>query len=898
MSTTPLNHTRLQAALEQPNGARFYKCALQVNPWTYVQNHDAPAKTAFPSEAAYNDALVAACLEAGIHVVGVTDHFRIGGSAALIRQLEKAGITVFPGFEAETSDGIHVLCLFDPGRSLDEVKAAISHCGFMGEVTGSPAATCDFSDLLKLAHGRWGAECIAAHVTHRKGLLQALQGQARAAAWKHPALLAAAIPGPLDEMDQKYRSILKNDDAATKREHPVALVNASDVSSPDDLRKPGAWCWIKMSSISVEGLRQAFLDEKSRIRFGSQPREEPPRTELRALTWESGFFDGVSVHLNPNLNVFIGGRGSGKSTVIESVRYVLDRAPLGEDAAKAHQGIVQRVLKAGAKLSLLVRSSHPVERNFIIERTVPNPPVVKDTSGAVMDLTPRDLVPDVHIFGQHEISEVAKHPEKRTRLIESFTASDPSRDVRKQELRRELERSRARVLETRRELQDLQDRSALLPGLEERNRRYEEAGLEEKLKEKTTLDREQRVLRAADERLRPFAEALASLKALLPIDQVFLTPTALDALPGGEVLAPLREVAEQFEARVEAASAELGAALDEATSGIHKVRETWSDERKKPVEAAYEQLLRELQKSKVDTTELVNVRRQIEEIRPLREREATLRTALKEMEHQRRTLLDEWQGLLGEETRALEATAKRLTKQLAPFVKVEVKGGEDRAALRRVLSTVKGLRGEALSALQTTPGLSVLELAATCRQGSDALAQRYGLTRAMAERVCGGSEELFLALEEVELRPTTSLSLNTAATADEPSWQTLDALSTGQKATAILMVLLQHDDEAPLIVDQPEDDLDNRFIMDGVVNRMRDAKRRRQFLFATHNANIPVLGDAELIVGLTPTGEGSAHIAPGHAGSIDDMQVQELVENILEGGKQAFEMRRRKYGFR
>ena len=101
-----------------------------------------------------------------------------------------------------------------------------------------------------------------------------------------------------------------------------------------------------------------------------------------------------------------------------------------------------------------------------------------------------------------------------------------------------------------------------------------------------------------------------------------------------------------------------------------------------------------------------------------------------------------------------------------------------------------------------------------------------------------------MRIEELELSPTTVIQLNTATTGDPPDWQALEDLSTGQKATALLLLLLLESD-APLIVDQPEDDLDNRFITDGVVPRMRQEKRRRQFIFSTHNANIPVLGDAE-----------------------------------------------------
>lgn len=106
--------------------------------------------------------------------------------------------------------------------------------------------------------------------------------------------------------------------------------------------------------------------------------------------------------------------------------------------------------------------------------------------------------------------------------------------------------------------------------------------------------------------------------------------------------------------------------------------------------------------------------------------------------------------------------------------------------------------------------------------------------------------------------------------------------------------------DSPLVVDQPGDDLDNRFITDGIVPLIRREKKRRQLIFATHNANIPVLGDAELIVGLNASGDeasGSAKILPKHQGSIDAAPVMELVGELLEGGEFAFARRRRKYGF-
>jgi len=152
-----------------------------------------------------------------------------------------------------------------------------------------------------------------------------------------------------------------------------------------------------------------------------------------------------------------------------------------------------------------------------------------------------------------------------------------------------------------------------------------------------------------------------------------------------------------------------------------------------------------------------------------------------------------------------------------------------------------------------------------------------------------------MAIEELDLPSTTELELNVASPGEPDSWEALEDLSAGQKATAVLLLLLLESD-APLVVDQPEDDLDNRFITGDVVPKMREEKRRRQFVFSTHNANIPVLGDAELIAGLTASG-GQATIPRDQLGSIDVTTVRELVEEVLEGGKDAFELRRLKYGF-
>ncbi|MDB4304157.1 ATPase, partial [Desulfosarcina sp.] len=117
----------------------------------------------------------------------------------------------------------------------------------------------------------------------------------------------------------------------------------------------------------------------------------------------------------------------------------------------------------------------------------------------------------------------------------------------------------------------------------------------------------------------------------------------------------------------------------------------------------------------------------------------------------------------------------------------------------------------------------------------------------------------------------------------------------GQQCTAILhMLLLENLD--PLLMDQPEDNLDNAFIADRIVTELRSAKIARQFLFATHNANIPVFGDAEWI-GVFKADENRALLPPSAQGAIDLPGIQKEAAEILEGGKMAFIQRKEKYGF-
>jgi len=189
---------------------------------------------------------------------------------------------------------------------------------------------------------------------------------------------------------------------------------------------------------------------------------------------------------------------------------------------------------------------------------------------------------------------------------------------------------------------------------------------------------------------------------------------------------------------------------------------------------------------------------------------------------------------------------------------------------------------------QITPGRIIAECA---RKGEAALQEDFNLTTKRASQVfkwLNSNRNRLLELESLspEDHVQVFLKLNEM---DIP----LDKLSGGQRATAMLLLLLTQE-ERLLIVDQPEDDLDNRFIYEDIVKILRNQKEKRQVIVATHNPNIPVLGDAELIASLE-SAINAARVSV--QGSVDRLEVCEAVKHIMEGGEQAFRRRAEKYGW-
>ena len=198
--------------------------------------------------------------------------------------------------------------------------------------------------------------------------------------------------------------------------------------------------------------------------------------------------------------------------------------------------------------------------------------MVRDEHSQVLNLLPKDILPRVEVYGQHEISELTRSRGKLTHLLDRFVEHDQSLSRRKADVSRDLEKTRRSILDVRAELQQIEERLSALPGLEEKLARFQEAGLEDRLREQSLLVREERLLESIPERLKPFYECLDLLYQALPIDRTFLSSKALQDLPGRKILAGADEILKHLSSDIEQVMHQLEEVLKRRDKEIADVR--------------------------------------------------------------------------------------------------------------------------------------------------------------------------------------------------------------------------------------------------------------------------------------------------------------------------------------
>ncbi|MCY4451359.1 MAG: AAA family ATPase [Immundisolibacterales bacterium] len=882
----------------QHTHARFWKCALQVNPHGYSASYR--GRSHGLSAGAYADKLLEVCRQEDIRVVGLADHGSVQDVDLIRDTLAPHGIVVFPGFEISSTEKTHMVCLFPEYTTTTELQRVLGRLDLMDpqeRVTPSGLGCLDIARIVHDREGFW----FAAHMTGNSGLLRLQQdGGGLGHVWKdHDLVRAGQIPGSVNDLPNQYKRIVQNKNPDYRRERPITVINAKDVAKPEDLADHRASTFIKMTRPCFASFLSAFKYPESRVRLHDEIQERF-YSQIDSVRIEGGYFDGLEANFSGHLDAVIGGRGTGKSTLLECLRYALEVPHKAEDARKQGDQIVRENLgKEGGRVVVELRSATNNMERYRVIRRYGEPARVIDNDGNESSLRPgTDLLPGAEIYGQNEIYELARKPDELTRVLDRFLPQDAAQESDLESVRRKLEENGARLEKAHSRKDEIEARIAELPKLEERARQFKEQGLEEKLRIVPLLARERQLEPRMLQEVERVRNAWRRFEEDLP-DLVFMSDKTLDGLLHAELLREGRQVLEGLKKTLQQKLEEIGVAVAEAEVALAPLVERL----RKAMEESETDLEKEfasLPAMAGKTGREVGVAyqgllREIEEIKPTRSQLKTVDALVDDLEQTRRNLLGEISDIRSKRSVAKQRAAKKLNKRLRGKLRITVAADGLRRPLRRFLQGLPNVGPQRTKWVDDAEGLTVLGLVAAIREGKGALLERrWGLTSGLADELTRLNASQLHELETIDIEDRVSIELNVSHSGPE-RFRALEGLSTGQQCTAILHLLLL-DNRDPLIMDQPEDNLDNAFIAERIVRELLSAKTERQFLFATHNANIPVFGDAEWIGVCTATGD-RAEMPPQMQGSIDVPEIRDHVAGILEGGKEAFTQRREMYGF-
>lgn len=623
-------------------------------------------------------------------------------------------------------------------------------------------------------------------------------------------------------------------------------------------------------------------------------------TQLRSIAATGGFLEQCPVELAPGLTCIIGARGTCKSTLVESIRFAFDSdaeriAALVSEEGGVYQGSTTGLIRAtlrGGSIRCTVVDVHDADATFVLEREVDGE--TRIFIDGVREHAQRDVLHAVEIFSQGDLQRIAEdsNDDMRLALIDRPNKARIAQLVKERVLAADqLQQLGLRVRETRAQIATFQHEIAQLTALEEQLRRQREACPEltpEFEAERVAHARRQRVLEAVREVDARRTEIAAHLsRALDPARQA--AEALVRVRDGREV-----EVGHDVRAGLETVEATV-ADLRAAASAIDAV----------VMGPAIDALARAFEE-------------QSEKFFRLRQEQQAANESLKQQQHLQR------------QVDHLRRQAKDLEKARGSEKRLLEERGRARGALARIDDEIYTLRIAEVDAINADHGGTVQ---LTLRSGSGApryverliqlltgsrIRQQEEVAKALADTIApsmlidlveaGNAQRLAELLDRdlgqmnrvvahlsdhadlyaLEAEPPAVRLEITFYEGGEP--KRVETLSKGQRATALLPIILRPL-PYPLLFDQPEDDLDNKFIFSTLIKTIRELKHKRQLIFVTHNANIPVLGGADRVVVMHM--ETPSRAAAPRCGSVDERKREIL--DLLEGGAEAFALREAHY---
>lgn len=883
------------------------------------------------------------CIAKGLEAVALTDHHEMVMVAYVQRVIAERktadpdfDLWLFPGMELTASGGKQCLIIFD--AELSEVwrrqaqgKLGIVYADQDEKAIKSPKVThltinyADIGKELDTVEGLRGRFIVLPNVSRGNN---------------HTVLVAGAhvdfrrmpyFGGYLDQGqtintlgDRNKTRLSGTDKTWSVRE--IYPLPTSDSRSADYASLGQNNTWIKVAEPTAEAIRQAFLGHRSRISI-AQP--QIASLVVAGIDVEgSTILQTTNLSLSPELNSAIGGRGSGKSSLLEYLCFGLGRSCY--DVPREHYSGTERLSEL-VNDTFVSKSGHVtltiVQDNavFRVERGQASAyqPQVTYPTGDTQTVTVKELralFPAV-VYSQGELSEIGKQAGKKAQLTDLLQFVNP-------DYKREDDRLAHDIEGAKRAMKTAIQRLTAHWRLQARFRQL-------KTNRDSLVERVKALEKTLPQQSKEDQETVADFDKANDFD----TKRTQASKHADQILDELKESAAELlnerhlksdltgNAEADSIQQAYGDLYKTFSDGIKKLQDdlktkrdalsaaetAWAEKFKKARDAR-DAVLEKLSEHKTVTAQIIKLREEITELtNQIGDLEAELKAAgdlaevlkqsaatLKETNRQRTDRTQEWakeietlssgkiraivdpNGDISEVSDAIDVVASKTGSQEA----TRLKGLEEALATNSAVDVIDRLKTDCLSLLYWRQiGSASGEERPTCAELMKVLGDTDKIRTALTERIDTTRVE---AISTAVPKPEIALSY-----CDGDREISFEKASEGQRAAALLFMLLEQPG-GPLIIDQPEGDLDNKIIAT-LTEKLHSAKQKRQLIFSSHNANIVVNGSSELVAHLDIDISGARKIAC--AGAIDQPKICGVITATMEGGKKAFKDRQEKYGY-
>jgi len=830
---------------------------------------------------------VDALKSAGISVGVITNHNKFDHDEfkSLRKTARKKDIFLLPGVEHSVNDGangIHTLIVFSDdwlANGQDYINQFLN-VAFSGktpdqyENENGRSSLALIDTIKKLEDYHKDFFLVFAHVEGRSGLWHELDGGRIKEMGKDEFFrrrtLAFQKVRTHDVSDRKCRIKVQGWLGSW---YP-AEVEGSDPKSIDQIGQ-GEACYLKIGSFTFDAVKYALLDHEHRV--ADRP-QKYTHSHIRSIFFDGGVLDGKTINFSPELNTLIGIRGSGKSSILEAIRYALN-IPFGEKASdKEYKNrLVDHVLGSGGKVT--VQAVDRRGQQYEIRRINREMPDVYIDGVLQPGISIRETIIHKPIyFGQKDLSATGEGFEKDLveKLVgEKLAGIRSSIDAQRQKVAELVGRLKklAAIEDKKKEYED-KKRDA-----EFRLKFYKEHGVEEKLQKQVDFDTDSRKCSQIVSFVRGYLDELESF--ITQYEDDLRNQRIYTSKQNKEFFEEFFAIYDQLIAsfaniREESAKGrKVLKELEEKAAEFEKLKESLKEEFA-GIERKLAEQLRQSGAQAIRPDEFRKLRRSVEQATQMLE-------ALSKQDSLRNSLKDE---LLAELAALNDLWRKEYKLILTELEKVN----SSRSSLE-IKAEFKGDKSAFVVFMKDTFRGSRLREATF-----SVLAEAFSDFGAMYRDFDNAKEKVGALAQTFEQYFTDNLAaLLTWQVPNrfviEYRGKELKHHSLGQRASALILFVLSQQENDVFIIDQPEDDLDNQTIYEDVIKLIRTLKPKTQFIFATHNANFPVLGDAEQIISCSYSDDSIQM----KSGSIDCPKLQQEIVDIMEGGEEAFQQRKRRY---